>query len=157
MPDVLFVCTGNICRSPMAETVLRSELIERTTDGYWQVRSAGLNALGGAIPTDEAIQAMKEFGYNVIDHRARRLTRGDAEAANLILVMTYNHRKLFKERFPEHADRVHLLSEMVGQRFDISDPYGGSLMTYRNTAAQIIQLVKDGYTNIIALARFNSH
>ncbi len=155
MPKVLFVCTGNLCRSPIAETVLSHELIERTADGYWQVDSAGLQATPGATPTEESVQAMQEYGYDMREHRARKLDAGQVKAADLILVMTHDQKETIVRYCPEHAHKVYLLSEMVGQNFEISDPYGTTLMHYRNTAAQIIQLIKDGFTNILAQARKN--
>ena len=153
MPNVLFVCTANICRSPMAEAALRAELIERTAEGYWTVSSAGVFATPGEMPTPEAIQAMAECGYSVRDHRSRMLDHTLADAADLILVMTRAHRETVQARFPEHAHKVHLLSEMIGADFDISDPYGGSLARYRSAAAQLIQLIKDGYGTIVESAR----
>jgi len=115
---ILVVCVGNICRSPMAEALLKSAL--RGQDGI-TVESAGLGALVGHPADDYAIELMDEMGEDIRAHRARQIHPDMVKAADLVLVMESGHKRAIDEADPTARGKVHRLGEW--QDRDIGDPY----------------------------------
>ena len=130
--SVLFVCTANMCRSPMAEYLLREELPKESA---WTVRSAGTDAADGMPATDQAVSAMEEIGVDMGRHRSRRLTRETADEADVIVVMTAAHAERIEWRFPDVAHKVCRLKSFVpnaaSEDTDIPDPIGLGEYIYR--------------------------
>jgi protein-tyrosine-phosphatase len=151
MPKVCFVCTGNLCRSPMAEALLRARLASDEERQDWQVGSAGVWAVNGQPASAYAIEEMAERGIDLRAHRSRSVTREMMAQADLVLAMTRHHHEALRAAFVEHAHKVHLLSEMVGQVYDIYDPYGGTRLEYAHVAQELEQVIEDGYERILAL------
>lgn len=131
--SVLFVCTGNICRSPMAEGLLRAFLEKEPIPGL-EVSSAGLQALPGSPASFNAVRVAREYGISLEDHRARLLTASMVERADLLLVMEPHHRRRLVERYPQASSKVVLLRNFAryGPRDrPIADPYGVNPEAYR--------------------------
>ena len=116
--NILVVCVGNICRSPMAEALLKSAL--RGQDGI-TVESAGLGALVGYPADDYALELMQEMGEEVSAHRARQIHPDMVREADLVLVMEARHKKAIDDADPTARGKVHRLGEW--QDRDIDDPY----------------------------------
>lgn len=131
-PTILLVCTGNLCRSPMAVGLWREKLRREGMGDKYQVRSAGIWAAEGLPAAAYAIQVMAERGIDISHHRGHNLTLEDVEEADLILTMTKSHKEIITNQYPQAAGKTYLLSEMVGRKYDISDPYGSSLALYRS-------------------------
>lgn len=129
-PTVLLVCTGNVCRSPMAEFLLRRWL---GPDSPWDVVSAGVSTFDGLPPSDEAVEALREEGIDAVQHRSRYLSQGLVDSADLVVVMTRSHRRMILDRFPRARERVVLLNEFSHLRKgeDVEDPIGMSRDVYR--------------------------
>lgn len=150
-PKVLVVCTGNLCRSPMAAALLRARLARDEARRDWQVESAGVWATEGRPASVYAVEEMAQREIDLLGHQARPVTRELVAEATLILAMTRNHIEALKAAFPKHAHKMHLLSEMGGQKHDIRDPYQGTRMEYAYIAKELERLIEDGYERIVAL------
>lgn len=134
--NVLFVCTGNICRSPIAEYLFRRRLGPNL---HWEIGSAGLAAVDGLPASQTAIEVMNEIGIDLKPHRSREFTPELIDAATIILAMTGSQVLETKKRFPKARDRVHLLGSFSrdSERKDISDPLGADIEVYRRTRDDI--------------------
>lgn len=151
MKKILFVCTGNTCRSPMAEALFNhlAAAEDKLIDKYTAV-SAGIWAQEGEPASSYSIQAINDsWSIDIKSHRAKRLTRDDLESSDLILAMTQGHKNHILSDFPDMADRVFTFKEYVDDLTlindkplsDIIDPYGGSIDIYRKCAKEINDLI----------------
>ena len=113
MPSILVICTGNICRSPMAEGFLRTALRRRFGDRAPTVASAGTTGWEGSGAMPESVEAAEERGVDISGHVARRLTRGDVFDADVVVAMAAEHREAVSRAMPEAADRTFTLKELV--------------------------------------------
>ena len=152
MRTILVVCTGNICRSPMAAALLRALLVADEERGDWRVVSAGTRAPEGRSASPYAVAEMEQRGIDIRDHRSQGVTDELMQEADLVLVMTRHHAEMLSAAFPDQKEKVHLLSEMAGRSYDICDPYGGTRLEYAYTAQELEDLIEDGYGRIVWMA-----
>jgi protein-tyrosine-phosphatase len=134
----------------MAEALLRARLARDEARQDWRVGSAGVWTTDGRPASAYAIEEMAQREIDLRAHRSRNVTRELMAEADLVLAMTRQHVEALNVAFPDHAHKVALLSEMVGQTFGIHDPYGGTRLEYEYTARELEQLVEDGYEQIVA-------
>ncbi|MFH1928203.1 MAG: low molecular weight protein arginine phosphatase [Chloroflexota bacterium] len=150
-PTVLFVCTGNICRSPMAEGLLRTRLTREGLADRIQVRSSGTHGIDGSPASTYAIVALHQMGIDIRGHRARTVTQQAIDDADLLLVMTHRHITFIERHFRRTKGKLYLLNEMIGQDFDVDDPYGGPETEYAHCAHQLSNTVDQGLQTILGL------
>jgi RpiB/LacA/LacB family sugar-phosphate isomerase len=138
MKTILFVCTGNICRSPMAEALF-AEMVKGRDDV--RTLSAGLGAVDGQPPSPQAVEVMRELGINIAHHTSLALRPGMIDQAGFIFTMTTQQRDLLHALYPESAEKIFALRELTpgvsGEAADIADPIGASVEVYRRTRDEI--------------------
>ncbi|MEI6358378.1 MAG: ribose 5-phosphate isomerase B, partial [Verrucomicrobiota bacterium] len=138
MKTLLFVCTGNTCRSPMAEALARRALADRPG---WRVVSAGIGAINGQPPSAHGVTAMKELGIDISGHRSQMLSGTLVREADHIFGLTFGHVEGVGFLYPEAAEKTFVLREfddrLEEHDKDISDPIGGPLSSYLECRDQI--------------------
>lgn len=130
--NILFVCTGNTCRSPMAAGIMNRIALERGLDV--RIESAGIFAQEGAPASTEAILAVKKYDVDLLGHHAQPINTELIEKSDLILTMTPAHKMVFAQTAPE---KTCTLCEYAGTEGDIADPFGGDVEEYEACAEQI--------------------
>ena len=147
--DVLFICTGNICRSPVAQ--LLSERLASEAGLSWRASSAGIEAEIGKGMTPGASRTLASRGIRGSKHIARQLDAEMLAAADEVYALTRQHKVVIIARFPEHAAKIKVLREAAGlPDADIDDPYGESDSVYERCAMSIQEALD-------VLIRRNSH
>lgn len=131
---ILFVCTGNTCRSPMAEAILKDISDQRGLN--IEVDSAGLFAVEDQAASLEAIEIVDN--QVIKNHRSKMLTKELVDWSQLILVMTKSHLNMLRESYPQAKKKAHLLLDYSGYgNNDIRDPFGASLEEYKRVKLEL--------------------
>ena len=143
--QLLFVCTGNTCRSAMAEAIAR-KLIQDDPTQYANigVTSAGVMCAGPSAASPNAILAAEQNQCDLTNHVAKQITEPLLEQADYVFVMTRSHKQMLERALPQHRDKIFLLSayaEGNPDATDVLDPYGGNLAIYLNCFASLKEYV----------------
>lgn len=154
-PHILIVCTGNICRSPVAEALLRDRLQRQGLEG-WRVSSAGTWTSPGMPASAYSVEVLAEQGLDIQCHASHPIGRADLLSADLILCMETGHVEALRAEFPREAWKIHLLSEMSGPGYSVNDPYGGPRARYEQMLRELTDLIDEGLPQIRKLAVANA-
>jgi protein-tyrosine phosphatase len=136
---VLFVCTANVCRSPMAQAISTALAEEQRVP--WRATSAGVKALVGEGVSPRAGAALEEIGIHPGEHRARQVDPQMLREADLVLAMTVNHANILRRLSPPDSDKVHTLVAFANGTIEgegIPDPYGQSMTAHRASVRQLL-------------------
>lgn len=156
MSSILFVCTGNTCRSPMAVAIFKDLLAKnKPRHKRWRVESAGTWANDGDPAAHLTEEILAHRGLSVAGHRARTVHAGMLGRFDLILTMTAHHKEALLAEFPQLRGKVYLLSQMAGVAGDIDDPMGGTAADYQTAASEITRLLQQGFDKILELTKAN--
>lgn len=134
---LIFICTGNTCRSPMAEAIYKN--LEKVSD--MKVISRGLVVLFSEPLNPKAEIVLKKHDLELSNHVSKGLKASDIEEHTIILVMTASQKKKVNDLYPEVKD-VYTIKEFAGEIGDVVDPYGGTLMDYEECYIELGRLVK---------------
>jgi len=137
---ILLVCTGNTCRSPMAQALLREILARRGVEA--RVLSAGIAASAGGSASPEAVQVMQEHGLDLSGHSTTPLTVALIDEADVILTMSERHKEAVRAMKPQAIEKTFCLTEFVGETGDVEDPFGRDVEAYRKTAELLRALLE---------------
>lgn len=133
---VLMVCTGNTCRSPMAEGILKQMCTA------CDVLSAGIHAADGSTASENALRVMRKRGIDISGHRAATVTASVMKQADLVLTMTRQQKQVLRLMFPEMAEKIMTLGEFAQSDAEIPDPFMGDETVYEQCAAALETLVR---------------
>ena len=146
---VLFVCTGNTCRSPLAEVLFRDLAKQR---GDYEVLSAGVGAFSGQPASRHSQELARQLGLDLSAHRSRSVTVDLVDAATHIFAMSRGHFADLLEDYPNAEDKMYLVSEFAAEDDlrgrDLADPFGGGLEDYRKTLQRLERLLPSVFNYI---------
>ena len=140
---VLFICTANVCRSPMAERLFAQAMENSPKAGKVTAYSAGISAMDGDYASQSSIEACKEVGLDISDHRSSGLTRTSLQEAAAVFCMTESHRALLNMYFElPQGYPVFLMREFVeGGAKELPDPFGQDLEVYRECRDHMVEAI----------------
>ncbi|MCA9920040.1 MAG: hypothetical protein KC445_18915 [Anaerolineales bacterium] len=153
-PHILVICTANICRSPVAEALLRTKL-HAAGFADWTVASAGTWATNGNAASAFSALLMEEQGLNIQAHRSQPVTDLLMQQADLLLCMETGHARTLRHDYPTHQHKIYTLRQIVGKRGSVRDPYGGSRRQYERMVAEVDDLLEQGLPYIQAVVQEN--
>ena len=140
---ILFVCTGNICRSAMAHHYMQKKLKDLDLENEYIIDSAGTSAYTGDKSTNFAIEVMKKYDVDLTYHRAKNIDEVPIKDIDVIICMTASHKNRVLNKYPEVKDKIYTLKEYVGEKqyIDIDDPWGFGIDVYSSCAKEIVYYV----------------
>lgn len=144
MLKIMFVCTGNICRSPMAHYYMQKKIKDIELENEFLISSCGTYAVTGERATNNAIISMKEYNVNLDMHRATNIEDTDIENYDYIITLTMQHKNNVLYYYPKLDGKVFTLKEFVSGDegyVDIDDPWGLNIIVYKDTAKEIVENV----------------
>lgn len=142
--NIIFVCTGNTCRSPMAEGFFKTLSADSAA---FEACSRGIAAIDGMRASEYSVIAASELGSDIANHASHQITQADVSWADFIFTMTSSHASVLKAAFPESSQKIFTIAEFALSA-DVSDPYGGDLAIYRECAAQLKAAVQKIYDKL---------
>jgi len=147
LKKIIFVCTGNTCRSPLAEMIMK-DLLKKANINHIEIISRGLSVFGESPVNAHVETILAKYNINLSPHCSTLLSEDDFTSDTVVLTMTNHHKQLASNRFSAYSNNIYTLYEYVdGSNEDVHDPYGGNINIYENCFAELLEvltiLVKD--------------
>ena len=140
---IMFICTGNVCRSAMAEWYMKKRIKEEKLD--IEVYSSGIYGEEGSGASYSAIEVMKEYGVNMDEHVATATAKSNIKNMDLILCATNSHKQILIQMYPELKEKIFTIKEYAYndkiENKDISDPWGYDITVYRHCAKELVDAI----------------
>ncbi len=146
MKNIVFVCTGNTCRSPMAEGIAKKLAQQKELALNFSSRGTSVYMEEKANPL--AKNAAKAYSSDLEEHFSKAFSEKDAEKSEIVLTMTLRHKEYLKEKYPKYKDKIFTIKEYVGEKGDIADPFGKNKEAYEACAKELYDLINKILTNI---------
>jgi protein-tyrosine phosphatase len=157
MPSILFICTANLYRSPLAAAFLKDKLKDIPGGNEWVIDSAGTWTKSGTPIHSQTIEDAAQFNLDIRAHRSKQVTAELLFRQDLILAMETGHKEAMQIEFPDQSKKIHLLSEVVdGRSYDIPDPFSLEGEHDRQVADELYRIIERGVQKILGLALSNS-
>lgn len=148
--NILFVCTGNTCRSPMAEAISRKIIRENAEKyGNFRVASAGIAAEDGGEMSEEAKEVLKEKNCTFEEFRSQNIYEELMDQADLVLTMGKSHKMLLSTYNKQWQDKIFTIGEYVGDQEEIADPFGGDYEEYEECFEELERKIKEIFDKLI--------
>lgn len=144
MIKIMFVCTGNICRSPMAHHYMQKRVKDLKIEDNFLISSCGVYASTGEKATQNAIFVMKEYNVDMENHRATNIADTNIEDYDYIITLTTRHKEQIRYFYPKLGDNIFTLREFVDDKEiykNIDDPWGLNITVYKDCALEIVEKV----------------
>lgn len=140
---ILFICTGNICRSAMAHHYMQKKVKDFNIQDDYIIESAGTSAYTGDRATEFAIEVMKKYDTDLTNHRSTYIEESDVDQADLVICMTEAHKRRVLNKYSDLKNKVFTLKEYVGEEgyLNIDDPWGFGIDVYSSCAKEIVHYV----------------
>lgn len=144
MKKIMFVCTGNICRSPMAHYYMQKRVCDLNIQDNFMINSCGIYAYNGQAASKNSIDAMREYNVDLTKHRSTNIHDSDIENYDIILCLTDAHKNIVLSLFPKTVNKIYTLKEFANNSnddVDIEDPWGLDLNVYLKCADEIVSCI----------------
>jgi len=154
---ILFVCTGNICRSPMAEGILK-DMVPTDLKNRFEIKSAGINTTSGMRVSASAAKVSEKNGININSHLSSQIDEKMISGSNLIFVMAQEHLEFFRNEYTTYLDKVYLLKKFENpdtENSSIIDPIGMDIESYEKIFNEIKGEIERIFPNLIKIVEDN--
>ena len=151
MPKVMFVCTANLCRSPIAAALFGQWLQGQSVSGDWRVLSCGTWAKDGEFVSAKVQKSLLVMGIDLTQHRSQSVTGNLLAEPDLVLCMTRSHKEALHAEFPQLVGRIRLLSEMVGENYDVTDVEEFVSSEYVCIAKELTRIIEQAGQHILTM------
>ncbi len=143
MKEILFVCTGNTCRSAMAEYIFNNKVFLKRLDNKYSAFSAGVSVYSSTPASDYAQAAMRNAGIDIRNHKSMQIDEKDIKKSYLTLCMTGRHAEHLRKCFEAYKEKIYSIAEYLHINKNVIDPYGLGYEEYKKTARLIGMLCEE--------------